>query len=116
VPWTAEQVLAYAPDAASAKAGQEQATPAVWSGLGSNDRALWGLCQGSGAQVIVMLALSDDGAPAYDHDNAAFFAALGCPAFACTPDQFPDLIAAAIERRDIGTWAAKQDIVTSRAE
>jgi hypothetical protein len=37
------------------------------------------------------------------------------PAFACAPDQFPELIAAAIERRDIATWAAKQDINTSRA-
>jgi uncharacterized protein with von Willebrand factor type A (vWA) domain len=69
----------------------------------------------SGAQLIVLLALSDQGAPAFDRDHAAFFAALGAPAFACTPDQFPDLIAAAIERRDIATWAAKHDIVTSRA-
>jgi Mg-chelatase subunit ChlD len=68
----------------------------------------------SGATVIVLLALSDDGAPAFDHDNAAFFASLGAPAFACSPDRFPELIAAAIERRDIPTWAAKQDITTSR--
>jgi hypothetical protein len=70
---------------------------------------------GSGAQVIVLLALSDQGAPAFDHDHAAYFASLGAPAFACTPDRFPELIAAAIERRDIATWAAKHDIVTSRA-
>ncbi len=69
----------------------------------------------SGATVIVLLALSDDGAPAFDHDNAAYFASLGAPAFACTPDRFPELIAAAIERRDVATWAAKHDIVTSRA-
>ena len=69
----------------------------------------------SGAQMIVLLALSDDGAPIYDHDNAAYFASLGAPAFACTPDQFPELIAAAIERRDITTWAAKAGITTSRA-
>jgi Mg-chelatase subunit ChlD len=69
----------------------------------------------SGAQVIVLLALSDDGAPMYDHDNAAYFASLGAPAFACTPDLFPDLIAAAIERRDIATWAAKAGLETSRA-
>jgi hypothetical protein len=35
------------------------------------------------------------------------------PAFACTPDLFPDLMAAAIERRDIGQWAAANDIVTA---
>jgi Mg-chelatase subunit ChlD len=59
----------------------------------------------AGTQVIALLALSDDGAPGYDHDNAAAFAALGVPAFACTPDSFPDLMAAAIERRDITEWA-----------
>jgi Mg-chelatase subunit ChlD len=55
----------------------------------------------SGVQVIVLLALSDEGAPDYDRDNAAALAALGVPAFACTPDVFPDLMAAAIDRRDL---------------
>jgi hypothetical protein len=54
----------------------------------------------SGVQVIVLLALSD-GAPDYDRDNATALAALGVPAFACTPDLFPELMAAAIERRDL---------------
>ena len=52
-------------------------------------------------QVVVLLALSDDGAPSYDRENAAALAALGVPAFACTPDLFPELMAAAIERRDL---------------
>ena len=60
----------------------------------------------SGVQVVALLALSDDGAPAYDHENAAALAALGIPAFACSPDLFPELMAAAIERRDLGAWAA----------
>ena len=59
----------------------------------------------AGTQVIALLALSDDGAPGYDHDNAAALAGLDVPAFACTPDSFPDLMAAAIERRDIAEWA-----------
>jgi Mg-chelatase subunit ChlD len=59
----------------------------------------------AGTQVITLLALSDDGAPGYDHDNAAALAELGVPAFACTPDSFPDLMAAAIERRNIAEWA-----------
>lgn len=58
-----------------------------------------------GIQVIVLLALSDEGAPAYDHDNAAALAALGVPAFACTPDAFPDLMAAALDRRDLTHWS-----------
>ncbi|GGP16632.1 VWA domain-containing protein [Nonomuraea glycinis] len=61
----------------------------------------------AGVQVIVLLALSDEGAPFYDHENAAALAALGVPAFACTPDAFPDLMAAAIERRDITQWAER---------
>ena len=43
----------------------------------------------AGVQVIVLLALSDEGAPDFDRDNAAALAALGVPAFACTPDVFP---------------------------
>jgi Mg-chelatase subunit ChlD len=55
----------------------------------------------AGVQVIVLLALSDEGAPAYDHENAAALAAMGVPAFACTPEAFPDLMAAAIQRQDL---------------
>jgi len=55
----------------------------------------------AGVQVIALLALSDDGAPGYNHDIAAALAELGVPAFACTPDAFPDLMAAAIERRPL---------------
>jgi Mg-chelatase subunit ChlD len=59
----------------------------------------------SGTQVVALLALSDDGAPGYDHDNAAALAGLGVPAFACTPDAFPELMAAAIDRRNLTEWA-----------
>ncbi|MEU0466558.1 MULTISPECIES: VWA domain-containing protein [unclassified Amycolatopsis] len=69
-----------------------------------------------GVQVVCLLALSDDGAPAYDHENAAALAALGIPAFACTPDRFPDLMAAAVQRQDVATWAAANDIPTAAAE
>ncbi|MFG2818908.1 VWA domain-containing protein [Kitasatospora sp. NPDC048365] len=55
----------------------------------------------SGVQFIALLALSDEGAPAYDHSHAAALAALGAPAFACTPDVFPDIMAAAIEKRPL---------------
>ncbi|GAB1641913.1 VWA domain-containing protein [Krasilnikovia sp. MM14-A1259] len=61
----------------------------------------------AGVQVVALLALSDEGAPAYDHENAAALAALGVPAFACTPDAFPDLMAAAIERRDLMAFAQR---------
>ncbi|GAA4105422.1 VWA domain-containing protein [Actinomadura miaoliensis] len=61
----------------------------------------------AGVQVIVLLALSDEGAPAYDRENAAALAALGVPAFACTPDLFPDLMAAAVQRRDLKEWSER---------
>ncbi len=55
----------------------------------------------SGVTMIGLLALNDEGAPAYDHENAAAFAALDIPVFACSPDQFPELMAAAIEKREL---------------
>ena len=70
----------------------------------------------SGATMIALLALSDSGAPSYDAAHAAGLAGIGVPAFACTPDLFPDLMAAAIEKRDLGAWAAANDIVTSHQE
>jgi Mg-chelatase subunit ChlD len=64
----------------------------------------------AGVNVIVLLALNDDGRPAYDANHAAILASLGCPVFACTPHQFPELMATALRRQDIWAWAAAQDI------
>ena len=64
----------------------------------------------SGVQVIALLALNDEGAPYYDHQNADFFASIGIPVFACTPDKFPDLMAAALSKQDIASWAGSNDI------
>ncbi|MFC5145488.1 VWA domain-containing protein [Streptomyces aureoversilis] len=55
----------------------------------------------SGVQFVTLLALSDEGAPAYDREHAAALAALGAPAFACTPDLFPEVMAAALEKRPL---------------
>jgi Mg-chelatase subunit ChlD len=63
-----------------------------------------------GVTAVALLALSDDGAPSYDHDHAAALAALGVPAFACTPDAFPELLALAIEGGDITAWAHRNDM------
>ncbi len=71
----------------------------------------------SGVQMVALLALNDDGAPSYDHTVAAAFASMGVPSFACTPDLFPELMAAAISKLDIGQWAATRGIVeATRAE
>jgi Mg-chelatase subunit ChlD len=68
----------------------------------------------AGVQVVVLLALNDEGAPSYDHRNAQFFSDLGIPVFACTPDKFPDLMAAALSKQDISMWAAKEDLVLKK--
>jgi Mg-chelatase subunit ChlD len=67
----------------------------------------------SGVTVITLLALSDDGAPAYDHALAEQLAALGIPAFACTPGAFPDLLAAALRDGDVVRAAAKHEVVAA---
>jgi len=69
---------------------------------------------GSGVRMIALLALSDDGAPSYDSSIAGELAALDVPCFACTPDLFPELMAAAITRSDVGAWAAGRDIAVAR--
>ena len=48
--YSSEQIIALAPDAASAKAGRSLATASKWQNVGRDDRALWGECQGSGAK------------------------------------------------------------------
>jgi Mg-chelatase subunit ChlD len=68
----------------------------------------------SGVNVIVLLALSDDGHAAYNTDHAAKIAAMDCPVFACTPDQFPDVMAVALTGRNVAEWAAANDIALIR--
>jgi Mg-chelatase subunit ChlD len=65
----------------------------------------------SGVQFISLLALSDKGAPAFDRNVASALAAMDIPAFACTPDQFPGLMAAAIQKEDIRGWMGREGIV-----
>jgi len=66
---------------------------------------------GSGVRLVALLALSDQGRPGYDHDTAAALHELGVPAFACTPDLFPELMAAALSGRDLNQWAAARELV-----
>ncbi|PRX96299.1 VWA domain-containing protein [Allonocardiopsis opalescens] len=62
----------------------------------------------AGVQVVVLLALSDEGASSWDRENAAALARLGVPAFACTPDAFPEVMAAAIQRRSLAEWVERE--------
>ncbi len=84
---------------------------------GGNAQELLKRCaavKASGVQFIILLALNDQGAPAYDRQLTAKIADLGIPAFACTPSQFPDLMGAALRREDIAEWAARQGIALRR--
>ena len=64
----------------------------------------------NGVNVIVLLALTDTGRPSYDPNLSGIIASMDIPVFACTPDQFPDLMACALRRNDIESWAATSDI------
>lgn len=55
----------------------------------------------SGVTMVALLALSDEGAPSFDRAVAEKLAVLGIPSFACTPDKFPQLMAAAIQGQDV---------------
>ena len=68
----------------------------------------------AGVNIVVLLALNDDGAPSYDHENATFLSNLSIPVFACTPDKFPDLMAAALNKQDLIQWAAKEDLILKK--
>jgi Mg-chelatase subunit ChlD len=68
----------------------------------------------SGVNLIVLLALSDSGHPAYEARHAEGIASLGCAVFACTPDQFPSMMASALTGKDLRSWAAEEDIALIR--
>lgn len=70
----------------------------------------------AGVNLICLLALSDSGAPSYDHRHAAKLAAMGVPVFAATPDHFADLMAAALNRQDLHLWAEQRGLKLERSE
>ncbi|MFF3310932.1 SWIM zinc finger family protein [Streptomyces sp. NPDC002952] len=67
VRWTADQVLALAPDAASRKAGSRLGSAGPWSEAGdSGEGAVWGLCKGSGSKPYqTVIDVADSAGPAY---------------------------------------------------
>lgn len=61
-----------------------------------------------GVQVVVLLALSDQGIPRHNKTLAQELSSCGIVSFACTPDMFPDLMAAVLNQRSIATWLSAQ--------
>ncbi len=68
----------------------------------------------AGVNVVTLLALNDEGAPFYNKSLAQEFANQDIPTFACTPDKFPDLMAASLNEGNINQWAAENDLVLER--
>jgi predicted metal-dependent peptidase len=52
----------------------------------------------AGSQVVVLLALSDEGTPAHDHGNATALTQLGATVMSTTPDEFPAVLADALTK------------------
>ncbi|WP_339131012.1 SWIM zinc finger family protein [Streptomyces sp. f51] len=67
VRWTADQVLALAPDAASRKAGSKLGAAGPWSQAGTTEEGtVWGLCRGSGSKPYqTVVDIADSAGPAY---------------------------------------------------
>lgn len=63
----------------------------------------------SGVSVICLLALSDSGVPSYDAALAKKLSTFGIPCFGCTPDRLPELIAGALQGRDLQELASAID-------
>lgn len=61
----------------------------------------------SGVRVMCLLALSDEGSPAYDDRLAKKLVALGIPCFACTPSLLPELLEGALRGQDLTSLAAR---------
>ena len=55
-------------------------------------------------QLISLLALDDLGVPAYDKVVAKSLAEMGIHCFGCTPDLFPEVMAAALNGDDLGRF------------
>ncbi|MFJ6695976.1 SWIM zinc finger family protein [Streptomyces sp. NPDC091272] len=99
VRWTADQVLALAPDAASRKAGSRLGSAGPWSDAGSDGAGtLWGLCKGSGSTPY---------RTAVDLAGAAVASRCSCPS-----RKFPCKHALGL----LLLWAADDPVVVREAE
>lgn len=57
----------------------------------------------TGANCLVLLSLNDEGKPNFNQYLASELRNMDIPCFACTPDIFPELMAASIEKRRLPT-------------
>lgn len=62
----------------------------------------------SRVKVVSLLALSDSGKPAFDHEIASALGRLGVPCFGCTPKMLPALIERVMKGQDLGPLLATE--------
>ena len=62
------------------------------TGEGRLTRSMFADLIHSGVKCYNIVALTDEGHPSYDEENAQLFARMGVPFGYCTPDQFPGLL------------------------
>lgn len=55
----------------------------------------------SGVNLVILLAISDSGKPCFESGLAEKASSLGIPCFACPPEKLPELLEAALKRRDL---------------
>lgn len=60
--------------------------------------------QMDGVKFISLLSLDNEGIPSFDKKNGSKLASMGIPSFACTPQQFPSLMAALFNGRSIASF------------
>lgn len=65
----------------------------------------------SRTRVLVVLALTDDGRPAYDHAMAAELAAVGAWCFGCTPRLLAQVVARVMQGQDPGALISEARMV-----
>jgi hypothetical protein len=61
----------------------------------------------SRVRILCLLALSDSGRPAYDHETAARLGEMGIPCFGCTPRLLPAVIERVMKGQDLGSLLAE---------
>lgn len=61
----------------------------------------------AGVKALCLLALSDDGAPAYDDNVAKKLSKLGIPCFGCSPNKLPELVEGALKGFDLQALAER---------
>ncbi|MEM9865248.1 MAG: VWA domain-containing protein, partial [Myxococcota bacterium] len=60
---------------------------------------------GSGIKALTLLAISDQGQPAYNRNLAGKLSKLGMPCFGCTPNHLPEMLAAVLQGSDLQKFA-----------